>query len=68
MQEKEINKNLDHNLLSFPGYVIKTENNSVNSRVALYISNKIDYIRRADLESIDSNMVVIDLVGKTKPS
>ena len=37
MQEAEINKNLDHNLLSFPGYSIETENNSSCSRVAIYI-------------------------------
>ena len=28
MQETEINKNLDHNLLSFPGFTIETENNT----------------------------------------
>ena len=28
MQETEINKKLDHNLLSFPGFAIETENSS----------------------------------------
>ena len=33
MQEAEINKNLDHSLLSFPGFNIETENNTSLSRV-----------------------------------
>ena len=41
MQETEINFNLDHKLLSFPGFSIETENNSQISRVAFYINNRI---------------------------
>ena len=66
MQETEINKNLDHDLLSFPGYSIETENNSTCSRVAIYISNKAEYIRRKDLEGVDSNLIIIDLVGSVQ--
>ena len=43
MQETEINKNLDHNLLSFPGFAIETENNITLSRVAVYLDNRINY-------------------------
>ena len=39
MQEAEISFNLDHNLLSFPGYLIETESNSQSSRVAFYDFN-----------------------------
>ena len=72
MQATEINPNLDHNLLSFPGYGVKVECNSEKSRTVMYISSKIDYIRRRDLEGTDSNMVIIDLkvyvaFGKVKP-
>ena len=63
MQETEINANLDHNLLSFPGYNIETENNSINSRTAIYISSKIYYQRRKELEGEDSNLVIIDILG-----
>ena len=63
MQETEINPNLDHNLLSFPGYGVEVESNSENSRTAMYISSKIDYIRRSDLEGTDSNLVIVDLKG-----
>ena len=38
MQESEIKSNLNHNFLSFPGYNIETETNSMNSRVAAYIN------------------------------
>ena len=46
MQETEINKNLDQNLLSFLGFAIETENNNTLSRVAVYLHNRISYIRR----------------------
>ena len=63
MQETEINKNLDHNLLSFPGFAIETENNNTLSRVAVYLDNRISYIRRRDLEGVNSNLLILDLVG-----
>ena len=50
-------------LLSFPGYSIETENNSYCSRVAYYISNRVEYIRRGDLEGVDSNLIIIYLIG-----
>ena len=43
MQETEINFNLDHKLLSFPGFSIETENNSQISRVAFYIVVSIEF-------------------------
>ena len=43
MQETEINCNLDHSLVSFPGFGLETENNSQLLRVYVYISNKIEY-------------------------
>ena len=63
MQETEINKDLDHNLLSFPGYAIETEKNNTLSRVAVYLDNRISYIRRLDFEGINSNLLILDLVG-----
>ena len=42
LQETEINPNLNHNLLSFPGYGVEVECNSENSKTAMYISLKID--------------------------
>ena len=66
MQETEINPNVDHNLLSLPGSSVEVETNSENSRAAIYVSSKVDYIRRGDLEGTDSNLIIIDLKGSMK--
>ena len=66
MQETEINPNVDHNLLSFLGFSIEVETSSENSRAAIYVSSKVDYIRRGDLEGTDSNLIIIDLKGSMK--
>ena len=58
MQEAQINFNFDHSLLSFPGYYIATEKNSGIARTAIYISNRIEYQRRVDLEGEDSNIII----------
>ena len=63
MQETEINVNLGHNLLTFPGYKIEIKSNMECSRVAFYIRNKINYIRRCDLEGNDSNLIILDMIG-----
>ena len=63
MQEIELSVNFDHNLLSFPGYALESESNNVKSRVGLYINSKLNYIRRPNLEGINSHVVVIDLTG-----
>ena len=63
MQETQINYNIDHSLLSFPGYIIETEKNSLTSRSGMYINNRVMYTRRQDLEGQDSHLVIIDLVG-----
>ena len=65
MQETEINFNLDHSLLTFSGYVIETERNSGSSRTAIHINSEINFVRRLNLEGVDSNMVVIDLKGQS---
>ena len=57
---------LDHNLLSFPGYAIEAENNTMNSRVGIFISSRIDYVRKSELEGEDSNLIIVDLMGKSK--
>ena len=63
MQETELNKNLNHNLLSFPGFAIETENNTLKSRVGIYVRSRINYMRKLELEGGDSNLIIIDLMG-----
>ena len=53
MQETEMNCNIDHSILSFPGFYIETEKNSCNSRTAIYISNNLQYLTREELEGED---------------
>ena len=42
------------------------ERNSTCSTVAIYISNKVDYIRRGNLEGSYLNIIIIDLVGSAR--
>ncbi len=55
MQEVEIPPDFPTEILSFPGYSIKVESNDVKSRVAIYVSDKLKFERRKDLEGINSN-------------
>ena len=46
MQEIDIRKEYDANLLSFRGFNLITENNNVKSRLGVYIRNGIEYTRK----------------------
>ena len=63
MQETEIQQNSDINSLSFGGFNIEIENTDYKARVAAYIKNGVDYVRRADLEGKSMHIIVIDLPG-----
>ena len=62
LQETELNKNLDHNLLSFPGFCYESETNDIISRVGIYIKNDINFVRKTELEGINQHIIVIDIV------
>ena len=66
MQETEVTNDINVNELSTSNYRLELENNSVKSRVGFYITTKLNYIRRNDLEGQNSNLIIIDLVGETK--
>ena len=66
MQEVDIDSNCPTNILTFPGYRIEIETNEIKSRVATYIKNNIEYVRRKDLEGVNSNLVIIDIEQKPK--
>ena len=61
MQETEIEINLDHNLMGFPGYNYESEINKTKSRVGTLIKSNLDYVRRSDLEDSNSHLVIIDV-------
>ena len=63
LQETELNKNLDHNLLSFPGYCYESETNEALSRVGVYIKSDINFVRRTELEGVNQHIILIDVIG-----
>ena len=66
MQEIELEASFDSNMLRFKGYDLEIEKNSVKSRVGMYVKREIQYIRRADLEGVDSHIIVIDITNQKK--
>ena len=68
LQEVEIRKNVASKDLNIRGFNLELENNSEKSRTCIYVSNKIKYRRRPDLEGINSNIVIIDIDCKSKVS
>ena len=63
LQETEIEINIDHNLLSFPGFNYESETNTVRSRVGCYVKSSISYVRRRDLEGFNSHLIILDVIG-----
>ena len=61
IQECEIRKDYNKDILSFKNYNIEVENNSTKSRCCTYIKDNIEYKRREDLEGIDNNIVILEL-------
>ena len=66
MQETEVTNAININELSVSQYCLELENNSVKSRVGLYISKDINYVRRTDIEGLNSHIVIIDITGESK--
>ena len=62
MQETEVTDNINIKELSTSKYCLELEKNTVKARVGTYITKRLNYIRRSDLEGINSHMVIIDLV------
>ena len=67
LQETEIEKTFDKNLLRIPGFNLELENNSSLSLVGYYISNELNYKQNLALEGVDSNLIIIDIEG-TNPT
>ena len=45
MHEIELKPDYDHNILTFKGYKLQIENNTIKSRVGIYIKSGIKYTR-----------------------
>ena len=66
MQETEVTGDINVSELKTSNYCLELEINSVKSRVGFYISKKLNYVRRIDLEGINSHVIIIDVVGSSK--
>jgi hypothetical protein len=62
MQEVKINPDYPTELLSSKGFKIKTEINNYKKRAANYVKSGIKYKRRADLEGVNNNLIIIHIV------
>ena len=65
LQETEIVPNIDHDLMSFPGFVYESERNKIRSRVGCYVKSSVSYVRRNDLEGQDSHLLILDIKTKS---
>ena len=63
MQETEVSGDINTKELMTSRYRLELETNSVKSRVGFYITKKLIYIRRNDLEGLNSNVIIIDVAG-----
>ena len=66
VQETEIPNDYPVELLTFKGYGYESELNCVKSRCGIYVSNKVSYLRRHDLEVINMHVMIIDLNDKNQ--
>ena len=57
----EIEKDYDYATLNLKNFCLEVENNSVKSRVGIFINNEVTYKRMDLLEGIDSHIVIIDI-------
>ena len=61
----DIPRDYNHELLAFKGYNLLIEKNDTKSRMAMYVKNGINYVRRDDLEGHGNGLVVIDVKLKS---
>ena len=61
LQETDIPDNFPVEMLTFRGYNYENEFNAVKSRCGIYVSNKIMYVRRHELEVQGIHAIILDL-------
>ena len=61
MQEVDLKKDINADLLSVKGYSLIVENNEGKARAGMYIKNGINYQRKADLEGLNNSLIIVDL-------
>ena len=66
LQEVEIEKDFDANLLTSRDHKIEVETNCVKARTAVIIKDNIEYTRKHDIEEDNMGIIIIDLTGNAK--
>ena len=66
MQEIEIERDFNCELMNIPGYIFESEKNDYKKRVGMYIKNSIKYVRCMDLEDENAHLMVIDVENRKK--
>ena len=64
LQEVEIEKSYDENILSDKEYKLEVETNNIKSRTAIAIQERIQYKRQYTLEGENTGIVIIDTYGQ----
>ena len=64
MQEIDLDNSVDKKELEMSNFSLELENNSLKSRVGIYISSSLKYSRKADLEGDDSNILIVDILSE----
>ena len=64
LQEVEIEKSYDENLLSDKEYKLEVETNNIKSRTAIAIQERIQYKRQYTLEGENTGIIIIDTYGE----
>ena len=66
LQEVEIEKDFDANLLTSRDHKIEVETNCVKARTAIIIKDNIEYTRKHDIEEDNMGIIINDLTGNAK--
>jgi hypothetical protein len=61
LQETEPDTDVDHNLLSFTGYIYKSEKSAIMVRVGIFIKSGLKYMRRLDLRDVECHIMIADV-------
>ena len=64
LQETEIPVDFPIDLLTFKGYNYENESCTDKSRCGIYVTDKVSYVRRCDLEVAGVHAIIIDLKDK----
>ena len=61
MQKVDLKNDYDHEMLSFRGYNLLIENNTIKARCGIYVKNNLKFARKVELEGNGGGIIIIDL-------